>query len=61
MIWNTKHETMSRKELEELQLERLKSQVARVYEKVPFYQQAFMKRGITPSDIRSLADLARLP
>jgi len=61
MIWNTKYETMSRKELEELQLERLKVQVSRVYEKIPFYQQAFMERGITPSDIRSLADLARLP
>ncbi len=61
MIWNTKYETMPRKELEELQLERLKYQVARVYEKVPFYRQAFMERGITPSSIRSLADLARLP
>lgn len=61
MIWNTKYETMPRKELEELQLERLKLQVARVYEKVPFYRQAFMERGINPSSIRSLADLARLP
>jgi phenylacetate-CoA ligase len=61
MIWNTKYETISRKELEVLQLERLKSQVSRVYEKIPFYRQAFMERGITPSDIRSLADLSRLP
>lgn len=61
MIWNAKYETMPRKELEELQLERLKWQVARVYDKIPFYQQAFMKLGITPSSIRSLADLARLP
>lgn len=61
MIWNAKYETMPRKELEELQLERLKWQVARVYDKIPFYQQAFMKLGITPTSIRSLADLARLP
>ncbi len=61
MIWNPKYETMSRKDLEELQLERLKHQVARVYQKIPFYQQAFMERDITPSSIRSLADLARLP
>ncbi len=61
MIWNSKYETMPRKELEELQLERLKRQVTRVYNKIPFYQQAFMERGITPADIRSLADLAKLP
>ena len=61
MIWNTKYETMPRKELEELQLERLKHQVARVYDKIPFYRQAFMERGITPADIRSLADLTKLP
>ena len=52
MIWNPKYETMPRKELEELQLERLKVQVARVYEKVPFYTQAFIERGIAPHDIR---------
>ncbi|NQT48330.1 MAG: phenylacetate--CoA ligase [Chloroflexi bacterium] len=61
MIWNPQYETMSRKELEKLQLERLKAQAARVYEKVPFYRQAFQERGITPDSIRSLADLSRLP
>ena len=61
MIWNAKYETMPRKELEELQLERLKYQVSRVYEKIPFYRQAFMERGINPSSIRSLSDLACLP
>ncbi len=61
MIWNAKYETMPRKELEELQLERLKYQVARVYDKIPFYRQAFLKWGITPNSIRSLTDLAKLP
>ena len=61
MIWNPQYETMPRKELEKLQLERLKAQAARVYEKVPFYRQAFQERGITPDSIRSLADLSRLP
>jgi len=61
MIWNPQYETMSRKELEKLQLERLKAQAARIYEKVPFYRQAFQERGITPDSIRSLADLSRLP
>jgi len=61
MIWDRKHETMSRGDLEALQLERLKTQAANVYEKVPFYRQRFMEQGVTPQAIRSLADLARLP
>lgn len=61
MIWNPKNETMPRGELEKLQLERLKSQLARVYEKVPFYRHAFQQRGVTPDSINSLADLSKLP
>ena len=61
MIWSPKYETMPRKDLERLQLERLKAQVARLNEKVPFYRQAFLDKGITPASIRSLADVARLP
>ena len=61
MIWNPKNETMPRGELEKLQLERLKAQLARVYEKVPFYRHAFQQRGVTPDSINSLADLSKLP
>lgn len=61
MIWSPKYETMPRPELEKLQLERLKALVARVYEKVPFYRQAFQQKGITPDSIKSLADLPKLP
>ena len=61
MIWNSKYETMPRGELEKLQLERLKSQLARVYEKVPFYRHAFQQQGVTPDSINSLADLSKLP
>ena len=61
MIWNREAETMPRKDLERLQLKRLKSVVQRVYERVPFYRQALMERGITPGDIRSLEDLRKLP
>ena len=34
MIWS-KEETLSRKEIEKIQLERLQETVSRVYEKVP--------------------------
>lgn len=61
MIWNPKYETMPREELEQLQLERLRALVARVYEKVPFYRNAFNEAGVTPDSIKSLADLTRLP
>lgn len=37
MIW-AKEETMSRKEIEAIQLERLKDTVKRVYEHVPAYR-----------------------
>ncbi len=61
MIWNAKFETMPRQELEQLQLDRLKDLVARVYEKVPFYRQALQEKGIAPDSIQSLSDLSRLP
>ena len=61
MIWNKKRETMSRGALEELQLERLRHQVAVVYERVPLYRQAYRARGIRPEHIRSLDDLRNLP
>ena len=61
MIWNPQYETMPRRELEKLQLERLKSLVARVYDKVPFYRQALQERGITANSISSLGDLPKLP
>ncbi len=61
MIWSPKFETMPRPEMEKLQLERLKTLLARVYEKVPFYRQAFQQKGITPDSIKSLADLSKLP
>jgi phenylacetate-CoA ligase len=52
---------MSRSKLEELQLERLKWTVNRVYNRVPHYRAIFEKLGIRPEDIKSLDDIRRLP
>ncbi len=41
--------------------ELLQSTVNRVYNRVPFYRKAMEKRGITPQDINSVEDLAKLP
>lgn len=61
MYYQPDIETMSREELEALQLERLQALVKRVYEKIPFYKESFDKAGISPEDIKSLADLTKLP
>ena len=60
MIWS-KEETLSRAEMEQLQLSRLQETVARVYEKVPYYRAKMQEKGLTPNDIHSLADLRKLP
>ena len=60
MIWS-KEETLSRKEIEALQLARLKETVERVYAKVPAYAKKMDEAGIKPEDVQSLSDLARLP
>ena len=60
MIWS-KEETLSRKEMNALQLERLKETVARVYEKVEPYRKKMDEAGVKPEDIQTLEDLAKLP
>src|SRR6266496_4927728 len=60
-IWDPQAETMPRTELTALQTQRLQQQVARVYERVPFYRQALEERGVHPRDIQALEDIDRLP
>src|SRR4051812_47490572 len=52
---------LTRAELEELQLERLRDTLARVYAHVPHYTRAFDEAGVRPEDLTTLADLARFP
>ncbi|MGE0155822.1 MAG: phenylacetate--CoA ligase family protein [Geobacter sp.] len=59
--FNEEFETLPRAALEALQLKRLQSVVARVYANVPFYRQSFDQAGVKPEDVKSLADLQRLP
>ena len=47
--------------MEALQLRRLRDLCNRVYANVPFYRKRFDEAGITPADIKSLADLKLLP
>ena len=61
MLFNIKQETLPREDLEALQLRRLRDLCNRVYANVPFYRKRFDEIGITPADIKTLADLRLLP
>ncbi len=61
MMFQTETETLPREELEALQLRRLQNLCARIYANVPFYQRKFDEIGITPADVKSLADIKLLP
>ncbi|WP_026620803.1 phenylacetate-CoA ligase (plasmid) [Ensifer sp. WSM1721] len=54
-------ETASRDEIAGLQLERMKWSIAHAYENSPFYRARFDAAGVHPSDLKSLADLAKFP
>ena len=61
-IWDPINECMSRDELETLQLTRLHATLERVLRNVACYRQQVQRSwGSTPDDIRTLADLSRLP
>ena len=53
-------ELMSRQEIEELQLKRLKETVRHCMNS-PFYKKRFEEEGLTPDDIKSLDDLKKIP
>ncbi|ATD81936.1 phenylacetate-CoA ligase [Desulfovibrio desulfuricans] len=61
MLFDIKQETLPREEMEALQLRRLRDLCNRVYANVPFYRKRFDEAGISPADIKSLADLKLLP
>jgi phenylacetate-CoA ligase len=61
MIWNTEQETLSRDELSRQQGENLKKLVRHVYDNVPFYRKRMDEIGVSPDDIRELADIVKLP
>lgn len=54
-------ETESRDIIEELQLDRLRQTVERVYNHVPFYRKKFLESNIAPQDVTSLDDIQKLP
>ena len=54
-------ETASREQLKAWQDERLVRQVRHVWDHVPYYRKKVEEKGLTPEDIKSTADLHKLP
>ncbi|UDF34748.1 UNVERIFIED_ORG: phenylacetate--CoA ligase [Shinella sp. XGS7] len=54
-------EKASLDELQALQLQRLKWSLKHAYENVPHYKAAFDAKGVHPSDLKTLSDLAKFP
>ena len=61
MFFQKELETMSRKQIEEIQLERLKYTVNYCYTNVPFYKKKMDDAGVTPDQIKTLDDIRRIP
>jgi len=61
LIWDKEHECISRSKLEQIQLDRLKWTVQRIYTKVPHYRAKFEQRGVIPESVKTLGDLRKLP
>ena len=61
MFWNEEIETMSRQDLEELQLKKLQATVKRAFEKIPYYNKRYSEVEVYPEDIETLKDIEKLP
>jgi phenylacetate-CoA ligase len=61
MLYNREIETMALEQLRKLQDERLKEQVAYVYDRVPFYKNQLDAAGIHPGQINGINDISLLP
>ena len=60
-IYNPQFECLSRSEMENLQSERLRKTVQRVYDYCKPYRAKMDELKLKPSDIRSVSDLSKLP
>lgn len=61
MFFQKELETLPRKKIEEIQLERLKHTVEYCYRNVPFYTKRLDEAGVTAEKIKSLSDVKYIP
>lgn len=60
MFWNREMETLGGKDLEDLQVRRLRRTI-RQAEKVPFFRSLLKEKGISEDDIKRPSDVSKLP
>lgn len=60
-FWNDKFESMDPEALAKFQSEKLAETVKWVYDRIPFYKNALDKKGVKPADIKTTADISKLP
>lgn len=61
MIWNEKMECMSPENMKNVQSERLRNIVQYVYDHSPRYKQKLAAAGVTPSAVKTIDDITKLP
>lgn len=60
-IWNRHFETMPREQMRQVQGERLRDTVERIYYNVPYYREKMQQKGLGPEHINTIDDLKKLP
>jgi phenylacetate-CoA ligase len=55
-LWDRAWQTMSRQQLDEVHLRRIKQLIEFAYERVPFYREKYAAAGIRPADVRTWDD-----
>lgn len=60
-IWNRHFECMDRNGIRQVQGERLRETVEKVYFNVPYYRSKMQEAGLGPESIQSIDDIAKLP
>ena len=60
-IFSPEIETMPWEEIRKTQVEKLKKQLAYVYERADFYKRKFQAVGFEPGDFKTINDLSKIP
>jgi phenylacetate-CoA ligase len=60
-LFNEEIEVMPIDQLRRLQNERVQHHVKTLYNKVPFYKNMFVQKGLSPDDIKTVEDLHKIP
>lgn len=60
-IWNKEMELKSRAELDDIQNKRLRALIKYCYDKVPFYNKQFKSINLKPDDIKTTANITKIP